>query len=303
MAKTLKAHNDLRARHGAPPLQWSDECFQAAQVQANACQSLGVLSHGSQQWADAPEYTWCRRTPASPAEPSFLGQNAFFGSMPGADAPDVVQMWYDEVAKYSFLRPRFAPGTGHFTQVVWASSTHVGMARSADGRCVVASYFPAGNVRLPGLFEQNVLPAGAMAATAVSPSGSSPSQASPERSGLGRLGRLGRPFRRTEHTAPLLGEPASSREGKVLLGASGANAGTTVKVKTSGWTPQVTVKASGWAPEVLAALEGVPSPEARKAVQRGFAEGAAVTIVRQAQSISVTTEKAGTTRRWNMRWG
>jgi hypothetical protein len=71
----------------------------------------------------------------------------------------------------------------------------------------------------------------------------------------------------------------------------------------AGRTLHGTVKATGWTAEVQAALEGVPSPEARSAVQRGLAEGAAVTIERQAQSISVTTEKAGTTRRWNMRWG
>ncbi|CAK0902833.1 unnamed protein product [Prorocentrum cordatum] len=286
VAKTLKAHNDLRARHGAPPLQWSDECFRAAQVQASACQSRGALFHGSQQGRSGRH-----------------GQNAFFGSMPGADASDVVQMWYDEVAKYNFGRPGFAPGTGHFTQVVWAGSTHVGMARSADGRYVVANYFPAGNVTSPGCFQQNVMPAGTKAAAkpaggaspAVSPSGASPGKASPgkaspERSGLGWLGRLGRPFRRNERPAP--SSPGGG--GRVLLGAGGAQAGRIL---------HGTVKASGWTPEVLAALEGVPSPEARNTVQRGLAEGAAVTIERQAQSIAVTTEKAGMTRRWNMRWG
>jgi hypothetical protein len=274
MAQTLKAHGDLRARHGAPPLQWSDECFRAAQVQASACQSRGALFHGSQQGRSGRH-----------------GQNAFFGSMPGADAPDVVQMWYDEVAKYNFRRPGFAPGTGHFTQVVWAGSTHVGMAKSADGRYVVANYFPAGNVCSPGRFEQNVLPAGSKAAAkaaagasptaaAVSPSGALPGKASPKRSGLGWLGccRSWGPANATIEVELLGGAKA----GRTLLG---------------------TVKATGWTPEVQAALEGVPSPEARSAVQRGLAEGAAVTIERQAQSISVTTEKAGTTRRWNMRWG
>jgi len=36
--------------------------------------------------------------------------------------------------------------TGHFTQVVWAATTHVGAARSADGTYVAANYFPAGNI-------------------------------------------------------------------------------------------------------------------------------------------------------------
>ena len=57
-------------------------------------------------------------------------------SSPPRAAAEVVQSWYDEGGKYSFSRHSGA-GTGHFTQVVWADSTHVGAARSADGEYLV----------------------------------------------------------------------------------------------------------------------------------------------------------------------
>ena len=46
-ADTLEAHNAHRALHGALPLQWSEECSQYAQAQADVCQRLGTLSHGA----------------------------------------------------------------------------------------------------------------------------------------------------------------------------------------------------------------------------------------------------------------
>merc|ERR1711959_119859 len=44
--------------------------------------------------------------------------------------------------------------TGHFTQVVWHGSTHVGMAQDATGHFMFANYAPAGNHA--GKFQQNV---------------------------------------------------------------------------------------------------------------------------------------------------
>ncbi len=52
--------------------------------------------------------------------------------------------------------------TGHFTQVVWRKSVKfgAGVARDANGaRYVVGRYQPAGNVTMPGWFEDNVKPA------------------------------------------------------------------------------------------------------------------------------------------------
>jgi hypothetical protein len=35
-------------------------------------------------------------------------------------------MWYGEIAKYDFRRGGFSMDTGHFTQVVWRSTTTIG---------------------------------------------------------------------------------------------------------------------------------------------------------------------------------
>lgn len=85
------------------------------------------------------------------------GQNIFWCSAPESSAQKMVKAWYDEIAQYNFGGD-YQKGTGHFTQVVWKGSTHVGMALSEDGRFCVANYFPGGNVM--GLFKENVLPRG-----------------------------------------------------------------------------------------------------------------------------------------------
>ena len=70
-------------------------------------------------------------------------------------------MWYDEVKDYNYVRPGFSMGTGHFTQVVWKSSTEVGfgVARASNGSYyAVGNYYPPGNMY--GQFPQNVLKLG-----------------------------------------------------------------------------------------------------------------------------------------------
>lgn len=51
---------------------------------------------------------------------------------------------------------------GHFTQVVWKSSTEVGVGKATDGKMtfVVGRYSPPGNLSNPGYFQENVLPKG-----------------------------------------------------------------------------------------------------------------------------------------------
>jgi len=66
-------------------------------------------------------------------------------------------MWYDEVDNpgYDFNNPGFSAGTGHFTALVWKSTTKLGCGVS--GMYVVCHYCEtAGNWR--GAFRDNVLP-------------------------------------------------------------------------------------------------------------------------------------------------
>jgi len=139
--EVLEAHNAHRKNHSAPPLQWMDECYLSAKKQANACQERSAMYHGNTSGPSGRH-----------------GQNIYWCSSPGSDAKEMVYAWYSEVTDpgYNFSDAKFTPGTGHFTQVVWKGTTHVGMALSEDGRFCVANYYPAGNVM--GQFASNVLP-------------------------------------------------------------------------------------------------------------------------------------------------
>ena len=40
---------------------------------------------------------------------------------------DAVRCFYDEIKLYNYDSPGFSMGTGHFTQVVWKETSHVGV--------------------------------------------------------------------------------------------------------------------------------------------------------------------------------
>lgn len=78
-----------------------------------------------------------------------------------------IRAWYREVSSYNTSRPGFNVSTGHFTQLVWASSRRLGIgwasgilalkkARSRPGTVVVARFDPPGNVGGPNGFSKNV---------------------------------------------------------------------------------------------------------------------------------------------------
>ena len=74
-------------------------------------------------------------------------------------ARDATYRWYREVKYYDYNRPGFSLKTGHFTQLVWKSSTKLGVGvclDKASGKAyVVALYTPHGNMK--GEFPKNVL--------------------------------------------------------------------------------------------------------------------------------------------------
>mmetsp|Transcript_97866 Transcript_97866/g.259978 ORF Transcript_97866/g.259978 Transcript_97866/m.259978 type:complete len:228 (-) Transcript_97866:106-789(-) len=134
----LARHNELRAQHGAPPLQWCEECAASARRQADACKAASDLHHGHME---------------GPA--GAHGQNAFQGGGDDASGVDAVDAWYREVDLWNGKND-FDPSTGHFTQVVWVDTEYVGMAQ--NGPYIVANYWPPGN--FVGAFAENVAPKG-----------------------------------------------------------------------------------------------------------------------------------------------
>ncbi|GMT16032.1 hypothetical protein PFISCL1PPCAC_7329, partial [Pristionchus fissidentatus] len=133
--KILNDHNQYRARHHANPLKLTTALNKSAQAYANqlARNDAGLKHSGT-------EY----------------GENLALGQ----PVENVTSAWYDEVANYNFQNGGFSSSTGHFTAIVWKSTTSmgVGIARSKTGRLfIVAQYSPAGNVTEH--FAENVLPA------------------------------------------------------------------------------------------------------------------------------------------------
>mmetsp|Transcript_10200 Transcript_10200/g.19306 ORF Transcript_10200/g.19306 Transcript_10200/m.19306 type:complete len:123 (-) Transcript_10200:21-389(-) len=98
-----------------------------------------------------------------------MGQNLYsctrFGSS-ASDTPEndigrqATQKWYSEIKNFDYLKPEgpHKGVTGHFTQVVWKATTHVGMAVwcRAGKTFVCANYLPQGNYR--GRRAENVPP-------------------------------------------------------------------------------------------------------------------------------------------------
>merc|ERR1712093_158270 len=115
--------------------QWSERLARDAQKAANACVAKKNLFHSNHPNA---------------GQNGAMGYGSFAGAIKG---------WYSEIKDYSFDGSGgFSMGTGHFTQVVWQTTTHVGMARdtTGSGSFMFCNYGPPGNYM--GQFGQNVKP-------------------------------------------------------------------------------------------------------------------------------------------------
>ncbi|MDB4957674.1 MAG: hypothetical protein JWO36_5243 [Myxococcales bacterium] len=135
----VDAHNRVRAKHCAAPLSWSQKLADVAQKWANHLRDAGcTFGHSGGSY----------------------GENLAAGTEGVLDPEATVAMWYDEIKLYKFPDGGFSMKTGHFTQVVWRGTTHVGCGHSqCNGNDVwVCNYDPPGNWE--GQYRENVLPAG-----------------------------------------------------------------------------------------------------------------------------------------------
>jgi len=120
--------------HGTPPLAYD----------------AGIAA-GAQEWSESMLAT----DKMEHSSGTGLGENlAWMGGSNVAKimrtTPEATKMWYDEFINpgYDFASPGFSYGTGHFTQVIWSTTTKLGCGSA--GGYVTCRYDPPGNMDMPG---------------------------------------------------------------------------------------------------------------------------------------------------------
>lgn len=126
----LNAHNSARAAVGVGPVNWNNTVAAYARNYAERRRADCRLIH-----SDGP-----------------YGENIFWGSGASFTAVDAVEDWVAEKQFYDYRSNACADGEqcGHYTQVVWRDSVHVGCARAV---CDNADIFITCNYDPPGNFE------------------------------------------------------------------------------------------------------------------------------------------------------
>ena len=134
----LAVHNQERAAVGVPPLTWSNTLAAGAQTWAENVLATGKMEHS----------TCCGAF-------RDYGENIAAWGPPGAKTQaGLAQTWADEKKDYVPCNPCNYSGTGHYTQMVWKSTTEVGCgfasgpggpAGQSGSDVLVCRYTPPGN--------------------------------------------------------------------------------------------------------------------------------------------------------------
>lgn len=129
IAGMLAAHNAARQEAGVPALRWSEALTESARRLAETLRGGGCNMRHSSARGIGENLAWASGQTMSPAQ--------------------VVGMWVDEKRHFDAARNRCAQGAvcGHYTQVVWRTTSEVGCAKASCGRSEVwvCQYTPPGN--------------------------------------------------------------------------------------------------------------------------------------------------------------
>jgi pathogenesis-related protein 1 len=132
--KVLNYHNEVRKKVGSPNLKWSPD-----------------LARYAQAWADQLSETCkMKHRPTSGQWKQQYGENIFWASNHDYTVLDACENWYEEIEffKPGKLTEKVWSKAGHYTQMVWKETTHVGIGKAIcknGGMIIVANYNPAGN--------------------------------------------------------------------------------------------------------------------------------------------------------------
>lgn len=133
--RLLAVHNAARAEVGAPPLQWDERLARSAASYGPRLASLGRLAHSPRE--DRPGQS----------------ENLAMDTMASGTPENLAALWVAE-------QRDFMPGTfpevsrtgrwediGHYTQIIWPGTTHVGCALHDERgwRYLICRYSPKGN--------------------------------------------------------------------------------------------------------------------------------------------------------------
>jgi pathogenesis-related protein 1 len=139
LAGIVAAHNQVRASHGVGPLVWDQDLADIASTWAATCTDddppAGLLDHNDGRSNNYPEY---------------VGENIYASSSPTPDPIGAVSSWASEESDYDYASNTCSGVCGHYTQIVWATSTKVGCAfhdcASLTYRgTIICNYAPGGN--------------------------------------------------------------------------------------------------------------------------------------------------------------
>uniref|UniRef100_A0A1I8HNE1 SCP domain-containing protein n=1 Tax=Macrostomum lignano TaxID=282301 RepID=A0A1I8HNE1_9PLAT len=144
VTQMLVSHNEYRAQHKAGPLRLNPQLNRLAQDWADVLAMRDKMAHDPNCSSN--------NTGENIAMKFRIGETNFPGDV-------FTDMWYEEIDSYDWNSNEMQPECGHFTQLVWKSTTEVGFGRAVSdtGRVyVVGRYRPPGNYK--GEFRKNVLP-------------------------------------------------------------------------------------------------------------------------------------------------
>ena len=145
MKGMLATHNRIRQQHNLPPLRWSNK-----------------MAGYAKEWAGHLANTGCNMTHRTEAgrAPLKVGENIFWGgpvtwsdgarNLQKVSATEVAMAWASEKVDYNYQNNSCRPGKqcGHYTQMVWKTTTQVGCGAAMcpdKGQIWVCNYDPAGN--------------------------------------------------------------------------------------------------------------------------------------------------------------
>jgi Cysteine-rich secretory protein family len=135
-ARMLTRHNGERLSVGVKPLAWDNKLAAAAAAWARHLVTTGQFEHSPDDDNATPQ-----------------GENLWMGTARAYSFEDMVDGWIEERQYY---RPGLFPkvtttrnwsDVGHYTQLIWHNTTHVGCALATGGGndVLVCRYSPAGN--------------------------------------------------------------------------------------------------------------------------------------------------------------